>query len=305
MKYVRPLFLFLPPIALCLWSADPRKFVLVNAALQFVLFLFVVHIPAYRTGRMSYVDIGWPLGLAIIGALVFALGTTDIVRKSVIGGIYLFMGLRMGGMALVYLFRGAFNQELSRYRFQRIRWGKEGKDNQSLAMQVDILLQAVANVSYLSLPALFMAFAPPGDLHWAEIAALALWLLSFALETIADRQKQGFITRARAAGDLRAVCNVGLWRYTRHPNYFFEWMVWNSLILLSIPAFLSLHGRMEIYIWIPLGLCLLFISRIMYNTLVLFTGAIPSEYYSRKRRPGYKEYRRRTNMFFPGPVKKA
>ena len=303
MKYFTPLLLFLPPILLCLWVAPLRDFVLINAALQLTLFVFVVHLPAYRTGRMSYVDIGWPLGLAVIGALVFLLGSGDPARLALVGGIYLFMGLRMGVMALFYLYRGAFAKELPRYRFQRIRWGKEGKKNEMLAMQVDILLQALANVSFLSLPALFMAFAPEGPLHWIEIAGAALWVFSFGMETVADRQKQAFIKDAAARGDLRAVCNVGLWRYTRHPNYFFEWMVWNALIVMSLPAFVWMFPATHWSVWGALGVSLVFISRLMYNTLVLFTGAIPSEYYSRKKRPGYKEYRRVTNMFFPGPVR--
>jgi steroid 5-alpha reductase family enzyme len=56
-------------------------------------------------------------------------------------------------------------------------------------------------------------------------------------------------------------------------------------------------------VWVLLGGGLLFVSRIMYITLVYATGAIPSEHFSVQKRSGYKDYQQRTNMFFPGPVK--
>lgn len=55
--------------------------------------------------------------------------------------------------------------------------------------------------------------------------------------------------------------------------------------------------------WLLLGAGLLFVSRIMYTTLVHYTGAAPSEHFSVQKRPEYKKYQRQTNMFFPGPVK--
>ena len=99
------------------------------------------------------------------------------------------------------------------------------------------------------------------------------------------------------------VCNVGLWKYTRHPNYFAEWMVWNGLIIASIPSWILLYNTESMMLWVLLGLGLLFTSRMMYTTLVYHTGAIPSEYYSLKKRPEYKSYQQTTNIFFPGPNK--
>ena len=86
-------------------------------------------------------------------------------------------------------------------------------------------------------------------------------------------------------------------------NYFFEWMVWNFLILSSIPAFINLFQLNQVIYWGLISICLLFVSKIMYTTLVDYTGARPSEYYSVKKRPSYREYQKTTNMFFPGPRK--
>jgi steroid 5-alpha reductase family enzyme len=99
------------------------------------------------------------------------------------------------------------------------------------------------------------------------------------------------------------VCDIGLWKYSRHPNYFAEWMVWNSLIIASIPSYIGLYRQESFIIFAFLGLSLIYTSRIMYLTLVYLTGAIPSEYYSVQKRPDYKIYQESTNMFFPGPKK--
>jgi len=105
-------------------------------------------------------------------------------------------------------------------------------------------------------------------------------------------------------GQKNQVCNVGLWRYSRHPNYFAEWMVWNGLIIASIPSWILIYNQESLIIWVLLGLSLLWTSRLMYMTLVYHTGAVPSEYYSAQKRPEYRSYQEKTNIFFPGPNKK-
>jgi len=92
------------------------------------------------------------------------------------------------------------------------------------------------------------------------------------------------------------VCNVGLWKYTRHPNYFSEWMIWNGLIIAS---FSSLLVNSSMLIFLSTTTSLLYITILMYQTLIFLTGAIPSEYYSLIKRPDYKSYKKTTNMFFP------
>ena len=78
-------------------------FVSLNGLLQVLLFTLVVCIPAYLTKRMSYVDIGWPWGLVLIGVLVLVLGEGYWLRKYIVSGMYLFAGLRMGVGALILL----------------------------------------------------------------------------------------------------------------------------------------------------------------------------------------------------------
>merc|ERR1712087_233013 len=101
------------------------------------------------------------------------------------------------------------------------------------------------------------------------------------------------------------VCDVGFWNYTRHPNYFGEWMVWLSLTLATLPAlkrYLAKEGREDDTLTrngVALGL--LSVPLMMYTCLVHWTGAIPAEFYSLKNRSEYAQYIREVNCFFPGP----
>ena len=80
-------------------------------------------------------------------------------------------------------------------------------------------------------------------------------------------------------------------------------MVWNGFVIASIPSWLLLKSEVSSVAWYLLALALLFTSRLMYTTLVYETGAVPSEYFSLEKRPGYKRYQETTNRFFPGPVR--
>jgi len=274
-------------------------FVSVNGLLQVLLFISVVCIPAYLTKRMSYVDIGWPWGLVLIGVLVLVLGEGYWLRKYIVSGMYLFAGLRMGIGSLILLKKGHLDTELSRYKYQRKRWKKGGYTNIDISLQYEIMLQCFANITFLVIPAILQAFNPQEFLSPLEILGYLFWLVFFGMEHFADIQKQQFFKKAFLENRKKQVCNVGLWKYSRHPNYFAEWMVWNSLILSSLPSLFYFYLAERNLIWLGLLVSLFYLSIIMYKTLVYLTGAIPSEYYSLKKRPDYKKYKKNTNMFFP------
>ena len=278
---------------------------LVNGLVQLLLFGLVVCWPIWKTGKLSFVDIGWPWGLVCIGLITIILGEGYHWRVWLIGGAYIFIGMRMGIGAIQLWQKGYLQKELPRYKYQRIRWERAGKTNTALVMQVDALTQGLANASFLAIPAFIISFNPNPKFSAFEIIGLGLWIASFAFESIADYQKTKFLRQMKASGQKNKVCDVGLWKYTRHPNYFGEWMVWNAFIIAAIPSWVALKTSESMVIWILLGLGLLFISRIMYTTLVYFTGAKPSEYYSLQKRPDYKAYTERVNMFFPGLPKKT
>ena len=303
MKYFSPLVPFILGWGLLLYTDNLSSISFTNGVLQLLLFAFVVCLPTWRTGRMSYVDIGWPWGVALIGIITWLYGEGDSVRIVTISILYIMIGSRMGMGALKMWRLGMLNTEFPRYEYQKKRWKKAGKNNTMLAMQIEGILQGLANASFLAIPAFIIATNSNSTIAILEIIGVVVWFGAFVMESIADMQKISFLKKMKALGEKNKVCNVGLWKYTRHPNYFAEWMVWNGLIIASIPSWILLYNAESMTIWILLGLGLLFTSRMMYTTLVYHTGAIPSEYYSLKKRPEYKSYQDTTNIFFPGSKK--
>jgi len=283
---------------------------LINAMSQAILFTLIVCIPVWKTGRMSYVDIGWPWGLVLLGLITFIFSDGYWLRSFIVSAVVVLIGLRMGLGALKMWRLGLLKKEFPRYQYQRVLWSKEGKDNTLLALQVDAVSQGLANTSFLALPVFIIASNNSENFALLELIGLFVWASAFILESIADFQKLEFLKKMKKEGKQRQVCNVGLWKYCRHPNYFFEWMVWNGLIIAAIPSWLTIDP-IKLYLFgydysdglLLTLVCMLYASKAMYTTLVYTTGAVPSEYYSAQKRPAYKEYQQTTNRFFPGPKK--
>jgi steroid 5-alpha reductase family enzyme len=285
---------YLPGLAvIAVLIATPRltTFTIANLALQAVLFTALAAIPAWRTARMSYVDIAWPWGLVLIGVQIPIWSPHFGLAALAMCVAYLAIGLRMGLPGAVYLVRfRRLRGEFARYRYQRIRWAAAGWRSERAPMQLEIFVQGLANASVLVIPALLLACGDQrlGPSQWAGFAA---WAGAWCLEGLADRQKRRF-----AAGAGRgATCTVGLWRYSRHPNYFFQWVGWVALALAAAPAASSA----------ALGVALAGAPAFMLWTLVHLTGIKPAEHYSAQKRQGYAEYQRSTNSFIPGPRRAA
>tara|TARA_B100000900_G_C20459354_1_gene666543 strand:- start:4 stop:753 length:750 start_codon:yes stop_codon:yes gene_type:complete len=247
---------------------------------------------------MSYVDIAWPWGLVIIGIVNYTFNEGSELMLLISTSMVSIIGLRMGIGALSLLNQGYLKKELSRYQYQRIVWEKEKKNNTHLALQIDAVTQGLANATFLAIPIFVAGSSNSESLKIVEYVGLTVWFVSIILETVADRQKLNFLRQMKIAGLKNQVCNIGLWKYTRHPNYFFEWMVWNGVIIFSFPSLMDLSSLAQSN-KAMIGICILFASKLMYDTLVHKTGAIPSEYYSLKKRPLYKEYMDKTSQFFP------
>lgn len=301
MKKLQQLLPFFAGWLLLTLSENFRTFGTVNGLLQLLLFTFVVCIPAWRTGRMSYVDIGWPWGLVVIGVLTLLIGQGDGLRVAMVGGLYIFMGGRMGVFALELWRRGALRRELPRYRYQEVRWERRGESNLPLARQVEVLAQGFANASYLSFPAVIIAANPAPSISPIELIGFGMACAAFVFESVADFQKARFVARTKASGERNRVCDEGLWRFSRHPNYFGEWMVWNGLVVMALPSLAHLFESEGLAVAVLLTAGLGFVSRLLYVTLVHHTGATPAEFYSVQKRPEYAAYQRTTNIFFPGP----
>jgi len=290
------LFLLLFAGALSAQSDALTQLLVANGALQLILFVFVACLPYLRTGRMSFVDIAWPFGVALIGAQVLYFSSGDTLRATIVGCIYLFIGLRMGVGAVVMGAKTGviFKTDFPRYQYRKVMFEQAGTQHIKFHTLAEIMAQGIANMSVLAFPAFIMAINPNTDISNWEIAGLVLWGGAYLLESIADLQKLAFIAKNK-----HGVCNVGLWRYSRHPNYFSEWLVWTGIVIATVPSWWALQNQESITVWALLGLGSVMASVMLYITLVYLTGAKPAEYFSVQKRAGYKAYQDTTSMFFP------
>lgn len=286
--------------------AEPstRDFALVNVLGQGVGFGLGACLPACRTGVMAFADIVWPCGLAAIGVQALLFGDADSSLLLVVAGTYLLMGLRGSLIGIYVTLTTDFPREdMPRYHYRRLVWQRQGYLSQTVPMVHEILQQALANSTVLAGPAMLAVADTRGAVGPAVVAGVLLWAVSWVLESLADVQKDRF-ARRRARGAATRTCDVGLWRFSRHPNYFFEWLAWHGLILVALPSLIRLGGTFALLPWLGFVAALAGISGGMYQVLVHLTGAVPAEHFSVQRRPGYRDYQRSVNRFFPGPSRR-
>ena len=244
---------------------------LLTAGLMSVLWL--IHL---RIGNAAIVDAGWAAGLALLAVLYALQGDGFPERRLAIAIVASLWGFRLAVHLLIDRVIG--QPEEGRYQELRRRW----KTHLSAKFFVFFQFQALLDV-LLSAPFLLIALNPRPAFSALEYAGMALWTVAFSGEVLADRQLRRFKADARNRGQ---VCRSGLWNYSRHPNYFFEWLIWVSFFLMALPA---------PYGWIAAvspALILFFLFRI--------TGIPATEAQAvRSRGDLYREYQRTTSAFVP------
>lgn len=239
----------------------------------------VLWIVSLRTRNASLVDIWWGPGFALIALLSFALAPDGALsRRQLVLVLTTIWGLRLGTHLLV---RNTGRDEDFRYAAMRKAWG-HGFGMKSLTRV--FLLQAVL-MWMVSFPVqAAMRSATPATLGLLDKLGILVWAFGLFFETVGDLQLSRF---KKDPANADRVMDRGLWRFTRHPNYFGDACVWWGLwlIALSVPGgFWSIVG--------PITMTVLLTSASGVPMLERTIG---------ERRPGYDEYVRRTSAFLPRP----
>jgi steroid 5-alpha reductase family enzyme len=229
--------------------------------------------------NVGLVDIFWPLFFLVAAAAYAQSDSVGGPRGWVAIALVATWGLRLAGYLAA---RNWGAPEDRRYRAIRAR-NEPGFAWKSLYLVFGLQAVLAWAISAPLAPAI-RATGPLDVLAWAG-GALAAFGIAF--EAIADRQLAHFLARPGSSGQ---VMNHGLWRYSRHPNYFGEFCVWWGLYLLAAGA-----G----------GAWMLFSPVLVTILLLRVSGVSLLEKDIRERRPAYREYVRRTNAFFPGLPRKA
>ncbi len=294
---------FLVCLGALVLNPETRAFALTNLVVQLAIFVPTAFVPALLTFRMSYVDFSWAAGMMALGVQVFVFAAELTPLTIVAGSMFLLVGARLMYWGVQIIKPGWLKEEFPRYQYQRIVWEKAGFRSERLSLQYEIFVLMSSAMSFFALPTIVIASAGRDGLGPVEVAAIAIWVAAFGYESVADVQKSRFL--GGYATDSRDVCDVGVWRYSRHPNYFGQWLQWTAAVLLAVPSAIALFGPSPLAAWIVIAVGLLFLVKAVYMVMVDYSGAVPAEHYSVRKRPGYRQYQAEVNWFFPGPRRKV
>jgi steroid 5-alpha reductase family enzyme len=232
---------------------------------------------ATKIKNAGIVDIFWSYNFPVLAVIYFLLAEGYDTRKLIILIMVCIWGLRLGTYLLVRIF-GHITEEDGRYQQLRKEWAPNINSRFFWFFQ----MQAFSNV-LLSLPFILICMNANTTIHFLEIVGALLWLISITGESIADRQLQVFKKNSSNKGK---VCDVGLWRYSRHPNYFFEWMIWVSYFIFACAS--------------PYGWISVFCPIAMLYLLFKVTGIpMTEEQALRSKGQAYKNYQQTTSVFVP------
>ncbi len=258
---------------------------LINAVVIAATLLVLWQVAA-RIGDVSFIDAVWGAGMALLAAVSWVQLAQPGQRASLIAAMALIWGLRLG----LHLYtRWRASGEDPRYARMLGKAREQGRYGRA-ALTVVFAPQAVL-LFVTSLPAQMgvLASGAPAQIGLLAWAGLALWLVGMMFETVGDAQLKAFRNDPASKGK---VLDTGLWRYTRHPNYFGDACVWWGIWLAAADAGL----------WVALASIVgpLFLT----FTLTKWSGKPLLEKGLARTRPGYADYVARTSGFFPLPPKR-
>lgn len=259
---------------------DELMTMLLAAGAAVAVFMLLGWVVSLVLKDASIVDILWGSGFVVVAWTAFAVGDGYDGRKWLITVLATLWGLRLSG----YLaWRNLGKGEDYRYQAMRRHWGSRFP---VVSLFTVFGLQGVL-MYVISMPLQVAQLSgTPGEFTVLDYLGAAVFLVGLSFESIGDWQLARF--KADPANKGR-VMDRGLWRYTRHPNYFGDAVVWWGLFLIALAE--------------PWNAVVVFSPIIMTFLLTRVSGVAMLERTIGKRRPGYDEYVRRTSAFVPMPPK--
>lgn len=229
---------------------------------------------AAMTKRNDVADIAWGLGFVVVGLYLYLTTTNHSPQFSLIVLLTTLWGVRLA----THIFRRFIKKtEDLRYVEMKKDWGSLYYPRTFLQV---FILQGFLML-LISTSVIVASQAPFVSLHWLNVAGLLVWITGFIFETFGDLQLSQFISNPENKGKLMT---TGLWRYTRHPNYFGEVSQWWGIFLLVITL-------PQWYLAI--------ISPLTITFMILKVSGIPMLEKKYQGRKDFEIYRQKTNAFFP------
>jgi steroid 5-alpha reductase family enzyme len=252
-----------------------------------VIYFSLCWLWARRLNNYSIVDVAWTFGFSLISGYFFVLhylGEALPQPGLMMAGATLLWSLRLGTHLTLRVF-GHLEQEDGRYLKMRQTWGAETPQK----MWCFYMLQAFA-LALLCLPLLSsFPFHTSSELHLWHWIGLGVVISAMLLEGLADAELSAF---KKDPANRGKVCSIGLWSWSRHPNYFAEWLVWLGFLLMSYN---------QVFFGLPGLLCAL----LMYHLLTKVTGIpLTEQQLLASKGEAYIAYQAKVSAFWPRPPKK-
>ena len=264
-----------------LWSLATN---LAAVAITLSVGMMVAWVAEHRTGNASWIDFGWTTSVGLVGAgaaLAPVVPGASPLRSLVVAALIATWGARLASHLFQRALRG---HDDPRYAELRRQWGVDASWRMFWFGQA----QAVAGIP-LVLAVLLAAHRPGGWPDWQDVAGVAIVVAGLTGAALSDRQLRSF---ASAPGNRGKVCDQGLWRWSRHPNYFFEWLGWVGFAVIAI----------DVGSGVGFGWLAVLAPALMYWLLAHVSGVpLLEEHMLRSRGEAYKAYQRTTSAFFPYP----
>ena len=255
--------------------------VLIASAVAVAVLMIITWLVSLTIRNASIVDIVWGLGFVFVAWTAFFVSDGADPRRWLLTALTTVWGLRLS----VYLAMRNLGKEED-YRYQEMRQ-RHGDRFGLVSLGTVFGLQGVL-IWVVSLPVQAGQVPPsPPTLTWVDYLGAGVWLVGLVFESVGDWQLARFKADPANKGK---VMDRGLWRYTRHPNYFGDFMVWWGLFLIALATGVAW--------WTVIG------PIVMSILLIRVSGKAMLEKTIGKRRPAYEDYIRRTSGFFPMPPRR-
>ena len=236
---------------------------------------------ARHVRNASYLEVAWSYGFAVVACIYALLGTGEPLRKGIIAGMVAVWSLRLGTSLFFDVIR---HHSAEGHRHAALR---EQFPKRPWLMFFGFSQYQAALLALLSAPFAIACSNPAPEMKGWEVAGIVLWVVAIAGGTVANFQLKRFRSRQVNSG---RVCDAGLWRYSRHPDCFFEWLIWVAYCIFAIGS--------------PWGWVTAYCPLIMLYLLTKVTGIPPAEARSVKSfGDEYRDYQRTTSAFFPSTPK--
>ncbi len=230
-----------------------------------------------RLDNYGFVDVAWAYAFAALAAFYAWFGPGWYLRRFMIAAIAVLWSVRLGSHLLK---RVAAHHPVEDGRYVQLR--RDWAGNFGPKMAGFFQLQA-ASVVLLGVAFLAPVFNPAPRFHLLEIIGVCLWFVALYGEAVADAQLAAF---KRDPANRGRVCDAGLWRLSRHPNYFFEWLVWVAFFVFALAS--------------PWGwLAVIGPASILYLLLRVTGIPLTEEQAVRSKGDAYRRYQQTTSAFVP------